>query len=127
MRIVNRTEFLAMPEGTVFAKFPEQPDDPSRMDLAYSELIGIKGGTIGNDFGVQPLVPFFEEANSDGDWLDVMVAMIAGKQSPAVEYDYMGRDGLFDSGQLFMVWEKDDVRRLIARLNLALADGYTES
>jgi hypothetical protein len=128
MRIVNRTDFLAMPAGTVFMKFPSQPDDPARLDLAYDGVIGIKGATIcGNDFGVQPLMPFFEGANNDGDWFDIMVTMIAGKSSPAVDYDFMGRDGLFDREQMFLVWEKDDLRRMIARLTDALVDGHPES
>lgn len=34
----------------------------------------------------------------------------------AMDFDCLGRDGLFDRNQLFAVWSADDVRGLIARL-----------
>jgi hypothetical protein len=127
MRIVNRNVFLTLPSGTVFLKFPEQPKEPIRIDLGYDSTISIKGDTVGDDFVVQSLSPWFVGIKDGDDWLKMMASMLNGHNSPLVDYDYSGRDGLFDRGQLFLVWEKDDLERMIGRLKDALFSGYTDS
>lgn len=124
MRIVNRHEFLAMPAGTVFVKFPAQPADGSHIDLGYDGIICIKEDTVGDDFIVQELLPYFEDVNDGGDWADVMSSMLEGKTSPPLDYECTVRDGLFDEKQLFLVWDKIDLERMIGRLNAALLSGY---
>jgi hypothetical protein len=37
-----------------------------------------------------------------------------------MDFEYEGRDGLFEEGQLFAVWEKADVASLIERLRRCL-------
>ncbi|MUO85554.1 hypothetical protein [Agrobacterium vitis] len=124
MKIVNRTEFLTMAAGTVFMKFPAQPKDGSYVDLGFDEAIAIKDETIGNDFIVQHILPCFESEANTEDWFNIMSQMLGGERSPPVDYNVAGRDGLFDDDQLFLVWEKDDLERMIARLNQALLAGY---
>lgn len=124
MKILSRQDFLAMPAGTVFMKFPAQPKDGSHIDLGYDGVIAIKEDTVGEDFVVQELFPWFECVTDSNDWHDVLIAMLDGQQSPPLEYDSAGRDGLFDEGQLFLVWNRDDLERMIARLNEALLSGY---
>ena len=64
MRIVNRTAFLAMPEGTVYAKY--QP-------CFFGEL-SIKVGNAGsNDFLLQPIVDAIKCDNSD-EFVDFLEA-----------------------------------------------------
>lgn len=111
MRIVDRKTFLAMPAGTIFAKYTPH---------VFGD-IGIKEETVGNDFVVQDLTPWWEGCERDMDYFDVMEAMVRGEPSPPPDYDFAGRDGLFDQEQLFAVWEPRDAEALIARLQQALA------
>jgi hypothetical protein len=127
MRIVPRQEFLAMPAGTVFMKFPAQPKDGGHIDLGYDGVISIKEDTVGEDFVVQDLFPWFEGVNDSGEWSDAMIAMLKGEPSPPLDYECAGRDGLFDREQLFLVWGRDDLERMIGCLQGALASGYKSS
>lgn len=109
MRIVNRETFLAMPAGTIFAKYTPH---------IFGEL-GIKEETIGQDFVVQDLSPWFGDS-SEAHW-DTLERVAKGEESPPLEFDFAGRDGLFDQEQLFAVLGREDVKALIARLQLALS------
>lgn len=121
MRIVNREEFLRLPAGTIFAKYADQKPGVVTLD---SGKIAIKEETCHEDFVVQELDPWFEGCNDSGDWSDVYERMLEGERSPPVDYDFAGRDGEFDRDQLFLVWEKDDARKLIDRLEQAYASAY---
>jgi hypothetical protein len=107
MRIVNRTTFLAMPAGTVYAKY-----EP----CCFGEL-SIKVGNAGsNDFVLQGIVGAIKHDSSE-EFLDLLEA--AGKDSSIsleMDFDYTERDGLYDADQLFAVWEQEDVKKLIVRL-----------
>lgn len=124
MRIVSRQEFLSMPSGTVFMKFPAQPKDDSSKDFGYDGVIAIKEDTVGEDFVVQDLFPLFEGVNDSSEWADIILSMLEGEKSPPLDYECTGRDGLFDIDQLFLVWEREDLNRLIDRLIKARATGY---
>lgn len=45
MKIINRTQFLAMPEGTVYSKF----------EPCFFGEISIKGESVANDWWHQPI------------------------------------------------------------------------
>lgn len=107
MRIVDRKTFLAMPAGTLFAKF-----DPH----VFGEL-QIKADTCGNDFVCNGLMPYWwEDCQDSGDALSIIDRMMEGESSPPLDYDSYGRDGLFDADQLFAVFEPADVRALMTHL-----------
>ncbi len=125
MKIVNRAEFLTLPAGTVFMKFPRQPNDKSSYNLDVEGAVSIKEATYGNDFGVQGLFPDFVGADDSGAWGDVLISMIEGHESPEVDYYCTGSDGYFDEDQLFLVWNKDDLTKMVARLQEALLSGYS--
>lgn len=122
MRIVDRDTFLAMPEGTVFARFARQSADRAATQLDFEGELSIKGETHGAAVAVQSLIPSFEGVLDSGAWLGVLVDMIGGKASPPVDYESARREECDDAEQLFAVWSPDDVERLIARLQRALAD-----
>lgn len=124
MRIVDRKTFLAMSAGTIFMKFPAQPDDEHVRNYGFDEVIAIKGETIGNDFVVQSLFPWFVDTTDSESYFEQFDQMLTGGESPPLDYDCAGRDGLFDDRQLFAVWSADDAERLIERLKAALSDGY---
>lgn len=111
MKIVDRKTFLAMPEETVFAKYAT---------LGNIGEVCIKGETYVNgegegiDFLYQPLANSVD-ANDTGAFVDAMAA--AEKGAPfKLDLDCQSRDGLFDKDQLFVVWEPDDVKQLVERL-----------
>lgn len=103
MRIVNRTEFLAMPTGTVFNKWKP---------MIFEEPC-IKGETWGNDFLVQYLDQL--QTPDGSEYMDTLYSLEAGTAIP-MDFDSGSRDGLFDDEQLFAVWSDADVEALITRL-----------
>ena len=109
MRIVDRETFLAMPEGTVFAKY--QP--------SVFEHLSIKGETIGNDFYYQQIVDAVEAPNSDR-WAALLDESQVSGRELEMDFETQGRDGCFDDDQLFAVFSKQDVAQLIDRLKRCL-------
>lgn len=110
MKIVDRKTFLAMPAGTVFSKY--QP-------CAFGEL-QIKGDTVADvDFYTQDLVGAIEHNSSD-DFADTLLAAQRDATSVRMDFEFQGRDGMFDKEQLFAVWERVDVEELLARLRMTL-------
>jgi hypothetical protein len=105
MKIVNRATFLAMPANTLFSKYAP----------CYFEGLTIKGDTWGNDFLTQQIADAIDSAGG-GDFTNKLERAEELGESLAMDFDCMGRDGCFDDGQLFAVWEPDDVVALIERL-----------
>lgn len=112
MRIINRTEFLALPPNTLFSKY-----EPS----VFGDLCIKMESTDYNDFYEQRL----KDAIDTGDsyFHEVLDSAQQSQTSIPMDLDCMGRDGLFEDDQLFAVWEPEDVRALIARLSLCLPRG----
>lgn len=119
MRIVDRQTLLTLPAGTVFAKFGAPEGDPH--DFFTSELF-IKEATCGSDFVVQELTAQFEGWTGSDSHFSELERMVAdpNHESPPLDYDSAGREGLFDLRQRYAVWSVEDHRRLIARLQEAL-------
>jgi hypothetical protein len=112
VRIVDRATFLALPSGTLFSKFSPH---------IFGEL-SIKGATqSGIDFWYQDLAGAIESTDT-GDWADRLEAAVERGAVLRMDFDCMGRDGLFDADQLFAVWDARDTRMLIDRLERALAE-----
>lgn len=119
MRIVDRATFLAMPAGTLYAKY-----EP----CVFGEL-QVKEGTCYAadrvtriDFYTQQLIPWFNGTQSSSDYFDTLEAAEKGTPTPA--FDMPARDGLFDDDQLFAIFERADVEALIAKLTRSLVEGY---
>lgn len=111
MKIVERTQFLNMPAGTMFFKYSE----------ACFDALRIKGETIGNDFCYQPLDCV--EADTTGDFFRKLDFAVAGN-SINLDFDCQSRDGLFDADQLFAVLEKSDVEKMLACIIQATESAY---
>lgn len=113
MRIVTAATFLAMPAGTVFAKF-----NPN----VFGELM-VKAETTeqGNDFYyVSPT----DEVDEPGPFVfEHEIYLEEGTPVP-LDFNTVMRDGMYDMNQLYAVWERKDVEGLIGRLHQALQDGY---
>jgi hypothetical protein len=111
MKIINRKTFLAMPEGILFSRYQAQ-------GFSFGELC-IKAETFSHgvvgDFYFQRIASSIRFDNSDEFFSIVADAHISGNSIP-MDFDCQDRDGLFEDGQLFAVWEERDVRMLIDRL-----------
>lgn len=105
MRIVNRKEFLSMPSGTVYSHYMPQ----------VSEGLMIKGDTWTNDWLYQDLL-FNVEGESSDEASDKLTDAEENGTSFKLDLNCGSRDGMFDENQLFMVYEKSDIERLIEAL-----------
>lgn len=115
MKIVDRKTFLAMPAGTLFAKY-----EPCNFDI-----LEIKGESFHNDFMFQRLSGSIE-CNNGLEFADKLFDAQQTGASVAIDVNCQDRDGLFDDDQMFAVWEAKDVERLIERIQQAQSDAYTK-
>lgn len=113
MKIINRQQFLQLPAGVLFTKF-----EPS----CFDEL-RIKGDTIGADFHAVTIADAID-ADGTSDLLD-KIHRAEGGESLHMDFETVQRDGLFDEDQLFAVWEREDVEKLVGRLLDSLAKTYS--
>ena len=102
---------MKMPSGTVFSYY-----EP----CVFREL-NIKDCNPEPDypdFTMSLLIGAIEHSNSD-DYGENCERMELG-ESIGMDLEFSGREGLFDDGQLYAVYEKEDVEKLIARLKETL-------
>jgi hypothetical protein len=111
MKIVDRKTFLALPEGTVFSKY--QP-------YIFGEL-QIKGSTLksSGDFCAYSITSAIDYDSSE-DLFEKLDRMEKNGEAVPMDFDSGGRDGCFDLDQLFAVWDEQDVRKLIGRLEQSI-------
>lgn len=103
MKIINRKAFLAMPEGTVYAKIPKRwiVDD-----------LCVKYDSLANDWFYMSF-----------DWVDAENSVEASQRMNQMEQGSsypiqksITRDGLFDETDQFLIYEKNDIDFIIAEL-----------
>jgi len=103
VKLLNRAEFLAMPENTLFSDY----------DNGDIQGLNIKGESLSNDFCYGDIV--FSVKNNGDDVFEVIDDMEQGKSFP-VDLDCYAREGLFDNSLQYVVWENDDIKALIDKL-----------
>ena len=111
MRILSLEEFRKMPEGTVFMKY----------EPCVFEDLQVKGETWETDF----IAANITYCTGSGDFSDKLFAAQKSGESILLDFDCYGRDGCFEKGQLFAVYEKRDIKMLIDKLNRCLAISTT--
>jgi hypothetical protein len=106
MRIIGLDDFLAMPAGTVFAKYRPQ---------IFGELCE-KGDSIheSRDFLYRPLWEPYAE--NSGALCDVLTAAEERGAAVEIDTDCWQRDGLYEYGQLFAVFSQEEVRKIASSL-----------
>lgn len=109
MRIVNLTEFRAMPDGTIFCKYHP---------CVFGEL-EIKGETWESDFLSSQLTGCVE-CNNSGEMFDILTDAEKSGKSFNLDLEYYGRDGLYNDEQLFAIYEPSDIKQLIDVLQKSL-------
>jgi hypothetical protein len=112
MKIVKLDEFLAMPAGTLFAKYKP---------CVFGDLC-IKEESIPEyrDFIYQPIVDSLD-ANDSNQHFDMLDESLKTGKSIPMDFDCLNRDGFYDADQLYAVFERADVEALIERLKQALS------
>ncbi|HAS04393.1 MAG TPA: hypothetical protein DCR71_01330 [Dehalococcoidia bacterium] len=106
MRIINRKEFLALPKNIVFSYY-----DP----CVFNGLF-IKGESWTEDFLYDDLIAPIYSDNSDD--LSDKCQLAEDGENIKLDFNYTGREGLFDDKQLFAIYTKEDVKQMIERLTL---------
>jgi hypothetical protein len=106
MKIVDRKTFLSLPENTIFSKF----------ELCFFGKIAIKGKSIGLNNSYYREISDAVKCNDSGEFIDVLLDATENGTHFEMDLYCEGMDGLFNKGQLFAVWEKEDVIQLIERL-----------
>jgi hypothetical protein len=113
MRIITRKEFMEMPAGTVFSYY--EPCIFRELNIKDSEPE--KGYP---DFSYSSIIGAFECSSSD-EFSQRCELMEKGESFPS-DFEFSGREGLFDHTQLYAVYEKGDVEKLIKRLQDTLTN-----
>lgn len=112
MKIVNLEKFRELPVGTIYSKY-----EPC-------VLIGLmsKGETWEVDFLYDDLIANVE-CDSSEDMFDKCNKMEKG-ESIGLDFDFTGRDGMFEDDQLFAIYEKVDIEKFIDKLNRCIESAY---
>ena len=113
MRIVDRKTFMKFPIGTVFSYY--EPNMFRELNIKCST--GMKWE---DDFLLDYIIGSIESDSSD-DSYDKYDRMEKG-ESMSMDFESTDREGLYEQKQLFAIYEKADVEKLIKRLKEALED-----
>lgn len=118
MKIVNREEFLRLPSGTIYAEY----------DNYIFESLSIKGDSLFSapgkldcigDFYLIDIASSVDAVCSEDLWGKLREMASDGASFP-VDLKTATRDGEYEDGQLYAVWEKEDIQSLIAVLQKSL-------
>jgi len=103
---------MELPQGTVFAKY--EPCNFGELEVKWESLMADPGSTGIGDFVTSGLGCEIKNSGSD----DFFEKCKAGEEGAEIEIEYgnAGRDGMFEPEQLFAVFSKEDVKKLIAHL-----------
>jgi hypothetical protein len=112
MRIVKRIDFAKLPPDTLFSEY-----EP----CIFGPLM-IKGETIndGADWFEQQIADAVS-CDDSGEFGEILLRAQETGKSFGMDFDYEGRNGSFEpDDRLYAVWEPEDVRHLINRLQRCL-------
>jgi len=109
MRIVNLKTFRSLPINTLAMKY-----EP----CIFGDLF-VKGETWEHDFLLENITNEIESGSSD-DMTDKLFMAEKKGDSVKMNFDAIRRDGMMEDRQLFAIWEKEDIKGLIAKLNKCL-------
>jgi len=104
MKIINRSEFLKLPAGTLYSEFK----------LCVFDGLFVKGKTVGGDYYEESLIGNVA-ADSSEQFNDILFAAVAGAYLQ-LEFYSIARNGMLNQGQLYAVYGLDEIKQLIMRL-----------
>jgi len=119
VRIVNRKEFLSLEDPVLYTKCDGSGNTYGELSISYG-----RSSEGSNDFVTVGLHGFVKEWNginsvNDGEEHYEILEKAMSEKDVHFEWDYTmtGRDGLYEDNQLFMIYEKLDMLKLIFELN----------
>lgn len=110
MKIVNKTEFYALPEGTLYSDY----------EPCIFTSLKVKGSTLYSE--EKPIDFIYESligniyAESSGHFVDMLDDAENNKTSLPMDFECGERDGLYEENQLFAIYEKKDLEDFIKKL-----------
>lgn len=106
MRIVDRKTFLSLPEGTVYCKY-----------TSCGSFYGLEIKCSSADKADWIYAPLTGEIDSE-DSTDFQNKMFEYERGVEFRFDLdvTQRDGFFEEGQLFAIYDKSDIQQLIDKL-----------
>ncbi|WP_130945755.1 hypothetical protein [Klebsiella quasipneumoniae] len=115
MRIVDRKTFLSLPPNTVYS-ISDWTD--KTFSTSITDLL-IKGETVAKADYYAQAIPDFDYDNPDDKFEAIEQAV---KEGAALKTDFHveSRNAMFDESQMYAIWEKEDIERLIERLKECL-------
>ncbi len=123
MKLFKREDFLLLTAGTIY----------SRVNKEYGELMnGLYCKTSGEDYIVdwveQDLISeagFPNDIKDGGDAIDYQLNLRDTFQEFETDLECAGRDGMFEDEDVFVVWNKKDITKLIIYLQgvMSVANG----
>jgi len=107
MKIVDLTEFLRLPPGTLYAKY----------EPCVFESLAIKSENCSHtkDWFYSDIV-YAIACNSSDEMFDLLDHSQKHGSSIPMDFEITSRDGCFEDDQLFAVFERADVEQLIEKL-----------
>lgn len=108
MRIVDQDEFLSMPAGTVYSEY---------MPQVFTGLFVKESGSekYSNDYIETSLIGNIKCEDSSEFAEKLFDAVEVGSEVD-LDFESGGRNGMFNSEQLYAVYSKEDVKGLIDKL-----------
>lgn len=109
MKILTREQFLQLPKGIVYTKF-----EP----FIFGDIC-IKEESLQEDWVYQKL--FEVDVNDSGEFVEMLSHAIEKQDNIPLDFEMTMRDGEFVDNQFFAVLEKEEVVKLIHRLEQTLS------
>lgn len=110
MKIVNKTEFYALPKGTLYSDY----------EPCIFTSLKVKGLTLYSeekpiDFIYESLIGNID-ADSSNHFVDMLDEAEKNKTSLPMDFECGERDGFYEETQLFAIYEKNDLEDFIKKL-----------
>ena len=116
MRIVTRDQFLDMPAGTLFAKY-----SPCNCSALFCK--GLSLGKLDFEFSEMSMPV---DSDDTGEFVDTLCRAASEGSSVELNFDTYFRDSTFDQNQLFAVYERDDLLKLLNKLYHCILTAYRQ-
>jgi hypothetical protein len=107
MKILTRKEFLKTPRNTLWSYY--KPCCFRELNIKTTDRNDYE-----NDFVYFSLIAEFDKQNSE-EFFEICERMEQGESVPQ-SFEETSREGLFEDEQLFLVYEKADIKGLIGAL-----------
>jgi len=115
MKAISRQELIKLPTSTLF----------SRIDGGVINSLSIKKSNFRewiNDFTEQDLLSEINVSKKENNYNDFydMLENVPCDNKFTLDYDMITRDGMYDENQIYVIWDNDDIGRLIEQLKACI-------